>query len=283
MTTRGIHNLAMPARIESAAATHVGRIREINQDAVYERVQKTVAGESLALLIVADGVGGHKAGQIASELTIDAIRRAMGDMFGDKKIDVTRPLSDIATVEVVRRPAEFLEERLRRSVEKANVTLFQYAADNRDEAGNLGSTVTCALLKGDMAVGANVGDSRTYHMSNDELVQLTRDHSLVYQMIEAGQLPPEAVYEHPQRNVITRSLGNGEFVNIDTWRRQLNPGDQLLLCSDGLWELVGNDDVIADALRSGPPADSVNALIEAANAAGGSDNIGVVAAQLHWD
>ncbi|MFQ5410371.1 MAG: PP2C family protein-serine/threonine phosphatase [Anaerolineales bacterium] len=273
----------MPVRIEAVAVTHIGRMREINQDSVYERVVQTAAGESIGLLLVADGVGGHKAGQIASQLTVESIRRALGDVFGDADANVTKPLRDIATLEAVRRPAEYFEDRLRRAVEKANLTLFEYAVNHREAAGNMGSTVTGVLLKGSLAVGANVGDSRTYLFSGDELHQLTQDHSLVAQMIAAGQLPAQAVYDHPQRNVITRSLGNAELVQIDTWQRQLQPGDTLLLCSDGLWELLGDDSLIANALRSNELPAAVDSLIEAANAAGGTDNIGVVAAHLHWD
>jgi protein phosphatase len=128
-------------------------------------------------------------------------------------------------------------------------------------------------------VVANVGDSRTYLYRGQELQQITEDHSYVWQLVQEGFLKVEEIYDHPQRNVITRALGNQEEVAVDTWTYTLEDGDRLLLCSDGVWEMIHDPDEIAASLANEELQEAVNQLIEAANNYGGLDNIGVVVAE----
>jgi protein phosphatase len=165
-------------------------------------------------------------------------------------------------------------------VEEANRVIFEYAQANPDKAGNLGCTVTCAMVSGNKAAIANVGDSRTYRMHDGELTQVTQDHSYVWQLVSEGYIEEDEIFEHPQRNVVTRALGNRADVTVDTWSFPLQPGDRLLLCSDGLWEMIRDPSEIASNLDADRLQTAVDGLIKAANHYGGYDNIGVVIAEL---
>jgi protein phosphatase len=164
-------------------------------------------------------------------------------------------------------------------VEHSSEAIVRYGRDH-SEAHGLGSTVTAALVVNGRAYIANVGDSRTYLLRGGALQRITRDHSLVERLVEAGQIEPDEVYDHPNRNLIYRSLGADRAeVEVDIFTEQLRVGDMLLLCSDGLWEMV-RDDEIAGILTAGPDlAAACNRLIERANANGGVDNITAVVAR----
>jgi protein phosphatase len=176
-----------------------------------------------------------------------------------------------------------LERRLRQAVEEANRVIYDYSQVHKDDAGNLGCTVTCVLVIGSKAVIANVGDSRTYLYRHEELSQITDDHSYVWQLVKEGFLQIEEIYDHPQRNVITRALGNQEEIIVDTWTYYLENGDRLLLCSDGVWEMIQDPDEIAAALDNEQLEAAVDQLIQAANAYGGLDNIGAVIAEIELE
>lgn len=168
---------------------------------------------------------------------------------------------------------EHYEERLRAAIEDSSKVVVEYGLKHH-EARGLGATVTAALVVEGMAFIANVGDSRTYLMRNGKLERVTRDHSLVERLVEAGQIDREDVYDHPSRNLIYRSLGAGHAeVDVDIFNVQLQPGDSLLLCTDGLWEMV-HDPQLASILGEDPDPDAVCAmLIDKANENGGEDNI----------
>jgi protein phosphatase len=139
----------------------------------------------------------------------------------------------------------------------------------------MGTTLTLGIFEPDgrLEVG-HVGDSRAYLLHGDELRRLTTDHTLVAELVESGRLRPDQVDSHPQRNLLTRAIGMAQDLNIDTASEELAPADRVLLCSDGLWNMVGTDD-IASILASGPPEEAAWNLVEAANAAGGQDNVTV--------
>jgi serine/threonine protein phosphatase PrpC len=244
-------------------------MRQSNEDAVFAMVNPSENGNVLGLLIVADGMGGHQAGEIASRLAVDTIYDKLKDLLEPREHEGEH----ISTSDI--------KERLCLAIRRANTTIYNYACEHSADAGNLGSTVTCAVMQGKLAVIANVGDSRTYHLGTNGLEQVTDDHSYVAELVREGRLPAEAVYEHPQRGIVTRALGPRPEVEVDVCTRALSPGDRLLLCSDGLWEMVHDEDRIARILReANRPDTAVQQLIKAANQEGGADNIGVVVGEI---
>jgi protein phosphatase len=267
-------------RLNVASGTHPGQIRQINQDFVLADVRPSNMGTALGLLIVADGMGGHKAGEIASKLAAETIRDNLSWMIEQDDINVTivNPTANNPNSNPL--ATKQLERRLQLAVKEANKAIYDYARENPTEAGNLGCTATCAIVYGDTVVIANVGDSRTYIFSNGELTQLTDDHSYVWQLIRQGHLDADEIYDHPQRNVITRALGSQSDVLVDLLSHRLNTGDRLLLCSDGVWEMIRDPAELATMIQAENLEMAVDQIISAANEYGGHDNIGVVVAEL---
>lgn len=266
--------------LRAAAGTHPGKVYQVNQDKVFAAFRSGSNEKMGGLFIVADGMGGHQAGEIASDIAVQTIRSELAWFLDTNDAEDTQPSmprtgeTTIIDGEAVELP---LLRRLRIAIEQANQSIAGYSHDNPDNAGNLGTTITCALIDEDTAIIANVGDSRTYLLRDGELEQLTEDHSYVAQLVRDGQLAPEDVFSHPRRNVITRSLGHRPEVEIDLWTKRLQVGDRLLLCSDGLWEMVQDSETLAQIVGDpDDPKHTVEQLIIAANRAGGADNIGVV-------
>lgn len=267
-------------RLCTAYGTHPGQIRQNNQDFVLAVVRPSQLGTALGLFVVADGMGGHKAGEVASQLAAETIRDSLIWMLeqDDSNATIVNPAPNNQNSNPF--GATQLQQRLQLAVKEANKVIYEYARDNPTDAGNLGCTATCAIVYGKTAVIANVGDSRTYRFSNGELTQITDDHSYVWQLIQQGHLESEEIYDHPQRNVITRALGSQSDVIVDLWSCSLDLGDRLLLCSDGVWEMIRDPDEIASIMQADKLETAVEKIIEAANAYGGHDNIGVVVAEL---
>ncbi len=220
------------------------------------------APQAFGLFVVADGMGGHQFGREASSETI----RVMADHVLQPLLD-GHPLDD-----------EALLDLLKTSVERANGHLHYR---NLRQRSDMGTTVTAALVTGDMAFIVNVGDSRTYHLQADlPLRAITNDHSVVASLVAAGIIEPDDVYTHPKRSQIFRSLGEQETVQVDTFNVVLQPGDQLLLCSDGLWEMVRNPR-LEELLRGHRDLRTLSeALIDEANGNGGVDNISAIVVRL---
>ncbi len=262
----GVHLLAS---CESDAG--VVRSGEPNEDStlvlLLERVHESIATPA-GVFVVADGMGGHANGQGASKMTIGLIAERivrellMPPLTSEKSGEAPAQMDEDAYVALVRG-----------AIEDANAALCQ--ANQRDKS-DMGSTLTGFMMVGDHAYIFNVGDSRTYLVRDSNLHQLTLDHSLVGQMVAGGLIEPDDVYTHPQRSQIYRSIGDKLNVQIDVFKQQVYPGDILLSCSDGLWEMVRNPQ-IADILINAPdPQAACARLIEAANANGGEDNISAV-------
>jgi protein phosphatase len=234
-------------------------VRTQNEDSCH-------AGAGLA--IVADGMGGHLAGEIASELAVATVRNACSPApVGDGDSESVYPtLADLVT-----------------SIVDANSAIFRSSINDPAHQG-MGTTITLlSLLSSESdpvtpsAIGvANVGDSRTYLMRDGELRQVTVDHSFVQELVDTGQLSPGAARHHPRRNIVTRALGIEPDVQVDAWRLPIVQGDRYILCSDGLVDEVDDDD-IADIIAAHPdPQACADALVERANANGGRDNVTVV-------
>jgi protein phosphatase len=227
------------------SGTDTGRQRRANEDSLLARSP---------LFVVADGMGGAQAGEVASRIAVDYFREGLAD-------DST-PESALAALAVA-----------------ANGRIHELSHSNAEHAG-MGTTLT-AVYVGDQEVAiAHVGDSRAYCLRDGELLRLTDDHSLVDELMRQGRLTPEEAVEHPQRSVITRALGPEGTVEVDTRSFSARPGDVYLLCSDGLTTML-SEEQIADVLRAHPRLrDAGEALIAAANEAGGRDNITVVLLRL---
>lgn len=227
-----------------ATATHQGMVRDNNEDSVFP----TASGDSddHVVLIVADGMGGHVAGEVASRIAINAAASTELDPV-DRVAAGNRAIRE----EVARDPS--LE--------------------------GMGTTMTLLVIDGDVATLAHVGDSRAYLLRQDELSQLTEDHTVAAEYVAMGQLSPEEAGSHPQRHMLTKTLGLTRFVNVDEYKVDLSRGDRILICSDGLTEMV-DDMTIARTLSSGTPDEVVWKLVELANEAGGVDNITVVVVEV---
>lgn len=255
-------NDRVPMRIRCRGQTDVGRRREKNEDSF-------LIEEELGLFVVADGMGGHAGGGTASRLateTIDAqLRRAWEDPDGPFHRDV--PLQDSPLPDV-----------LRLAVDAACGAIFRKARDEPELSG-MGTTVTALLLKGRDAFFAHVGDSRAYLVRGGFIQQISEDHSLVNEQIKAGVITPEEARHSRFRNVITRSVGFEESVLVDVMGLVAEVGDTFVLCSDGLANLV-EDEEIRNAVRAIPLDDLPGALIALANERGGDDNITVVCVRL---
>jgi protein phosphatase len=265
-------------RIRSFAKTDVGQIREHNEDnylvadltkrvrGLLESNCNGAVGEHGFLFAVCDGMGGAAAGEIASQLAVDVLYEQM------------------ATTVVNSRPRtrDELARRLVRSIEEAGQKIFHEAKLDRTRRG-MGTTVTAAALMDNFLFLAQVGDSRAYVMRQGELVQVTRDQSLVNQLIEAGQLTEEEAETFEHNNIILQALGTSETVQVDLTFCELHAGDMLLLCSDGLSGMVRSDE-IREILRTTPdPAAACATLAERANLAGGHDNITVIVAHFEGE
>ncbi len=229
-----------------AGVTDPGRRRRRNEDAYVCEPP---------LFAIADGMGGAQAGEVASGLAAAVLEEATGDERG--------------------------EERVASLIQEANRRVFQRSNEDAATSG-MGTTMTVALLDnadGTIAFG-HVGDSRAYRVRGGELEQLTDDHSLVGELVRSGRLSPEEAESHPQRSVITRALGTEPDVDVDTFTVEAEYGDIYLLCSDGLTDMTSTRDILAAVEDSRDLDDAAHALVSAANAGGGEDNITVVLFQI---
>lgn len=227
----------------------------------------------VGVFIVADGMGGHDNGQGASRLAIGTIaERMVRELLG-------APLVAETSGETPKQLEEDdLVSLLQGAVEDANAAICRV---NQRDKTDMGSTITGFMTVGDYTYILNVGDSRTYMVRGGQIYQLTNDHSLVGQLVAGGLIQPEDVYTHPQRSQIFRSLGDKLNVQIDIFKQQLHPGDILISCSDGLWEMVRNPQ-IESILNTAPnPQIACSQLLEAANKNGGEDNVSAVVVFVH--
>jgi protein phosphatase len=244
----------MPYRFSSH--THPGLVRENNEDAVFIQ-------EAQGLVILADGMGGYKAGEVASQMAVQTIAQELGPWLEQAPAD--------ATDKSIRRALEL-------SVEKANAAVYRASLFNDNFAG-MGTTLVVAVFRPHTLVVGHVGDSRCYRLRRGQLTQLTKDHSLLQERVDAGLMTYRQAANSPQKNVVTRALGVEQDVVMDINDFTLAPGDSYLFCSDGLSDMV-QDKQIAKILNNELTLeDKTRALVNTANAYGGHDNISVVVAQ----
>lgn len=233
-------------RIRWAASTDVGRVRDHNEDAY-------LTGDPL--FAVADGMGGHQAGEVAARVAIDTLADAAPQAPGGAE----RELPD--------------------AIRRANQTILEQASGDPSLEG-MGTTLTVLLAGSDRIHLAHVGDSRAYLFRDGELRMLTEDHTLVQRMVREGRLTPAEAEIHPQRSILTRALGVEGDLEVDQASHEVHPGDRLLLCSDGLSSMVPDREIRRVLDEVADPKMACDALVEAANQAGGFDNVTVVVVDL---
>lgn len=237
--------------------TDVGAVRRQNQDAF--RVEKLPGGYVLA--IVCDGMGGARAGNIASELAVSAFCAAVEE--------------GLAEAEYQDRIGKLLE----RSVGAANLVVCRRANTDPDCLG-MGTTLVAALVTEQTCYVVNVGDSRAYLATPDGIRRITRDHSLVEDLVERGEITRDQARTHPQKNLITRALGTAETAKADLFQEPCVPGAFLLLCSDGLSNTVTDQELLYEILHGGAPEDCCHRLLELALSRGAPDNVTAVLLQM---
>ncbi|HEX3032547.1 MAG TPA: Stp1/IreP family PP2C-type Ser/Thr phosphatase [Bacillota bacterium] len=233
-----------------AKVTHVGLVRKSNEDAL-------IIDENLGLFGVADGMGGHKAGEVASELAV----QQLVEYFGRQQA------SEIS-----------LADQLREGVSLANEAVYNQAM-HRENLRGMGTTITVGVFRGPRLYIANVGDSRAYLLREGVFTRLTTDHSLVFELVQQGGISQEEAFQHPQRNVLTRALGTSPEVEADITEMDLMAGDLLLFCTDGLCGLLREEEIAA-ILKNNDIFAAQKGLLEAALERGGQDNISMVLVEL---
>jgi protein phosphatase len=245
-----------------------GQVRELDEDSLFVMTQSRTlesVERAMGLFVVADGMGGHQGGEVASRLAIQVLSEALlGDVFAAELAGT--PLED-----------EDLEAALVRAVEDANGEVF---LERQRRENDMGTTLTAALVRDWTLFLAHVGDCRAYLWGTDGLRQLTTDHSIVASMVASGVARPDEIYTHPQRSVIYRCVGDGPSIEIDTSILAVEPGDRLVLCCDGLWEMLRDAGIEDVLLREPDPQRACRVMVDQANQAGGPDNISVIVVQF---
>jgi serine/threonine protein phosphatase PrpC len=246
--------------IEAYAHTTVGPVREQNEDSMLVDLENGV-------FMVADGMGGHAAGEVASAMAVETIHQVI---LGNQDPDETRLMREHEVID----PSDILRERLRYAMNQASVTIRRESDTNPDLLG-MGTTVVVLVVDGNQAHLAHVGDSRAYLFRNGRLSRLTRDHTVVQQEIDAGRLTPELARLLPTKHILTQSVGFHGPVEPDTATRTIEPGDVFVLCSDGLTDPL-DDEQIAKSVADTPVELLADKLVEKAVELGTEDNVTVV-------
>lgn len=245
--------------IEAYGRTDCGPVRENNEDAL-------LLDTEMAIFVVADGMGGHAAGEVASAAAVETVHQVL---VGARDPDETRLVRDVDSLD----PGDIMRERLRYAMNQASVQIRKLS-DERPETRGMGTTVVVLVIDGERAHLAHVGDSRAYLLRDGRLQQLTRDHTVVQQEIDAGRLTPELARLLPHRNILTQSVGFHGPVEPDTSTRVVQPGDVFVLCSDGLTDVL-DDDALLRVIDEQHPDDMADLLTDAALTAGAEDNVTV--------
>lgn len=235
--------------MKAYSATDVGKVRKVNQDTVFCSTEPV--GNLPNLFIVADGMGGHKAGDLASRLTVETV------------VDMVQSLEDSDPITL-----------MGRAIHRANEVVLGKARE-AEEFNGMGTTVVVSCIKDGMLYVANVGDSRLY-VINKEISQITRDHSLVEELVSMGQLDRKEARTNKNKNIITRAVGGMKVVMVDYFEIQLEEKDMILMCTDGLTNMVEDEEIMGLVKQKASIEVRVANLIQSANNHGGRDNVGVI-------
>lgn len=238
-------------------STDKGKVRKNNQDSYF-----VSEDTELPLFIVADGMGGHKAGEVASNMAVEIVK----DFFIEKKEELKKNKVDILKF-------------IRSAVEKANTIIYKKSIEN-DEFHGMGTTITMAYIFENKLYIGHVGDSRAYLLRNNKFIQITEDHSLVAEMVKKGSISEEEAECHPQRNIITRAIGTDDEVITDIIVEDIYKDDILLLCTDGLTNMMNDDEIKEILINKIDLQKNCNSLVKKANRLGGIDNVTVIVIKL---
>lgn len=236
--------------MKTFSVTNIGKRRQMNQD--YMFTSETAVGKLPNLFLVADGMGGHKAGEYASKFTVETIVETIGQSVHEEPVTA-----------------------IRQAVQRANTLLIEEANTDASKKG-MGTTIVAAVIAGTRLYAANVGDSRLYVVNYESITQITRDHSLVEEMVRLGEMDKADAKDHPDKNIITRAVGAASEVSVDFFEVELKAGDTVLLCSDGLTNMVDDEEMKKIVLGQRDIVEKAEKLVETANENGGKDNITVV-------
>ncbi len=250
-----------PLRRTGTGLSDVGRKRQSNEDAFF-------FDDRLGLYIVGDGMGGHAAGEVASQEAVETV-------YGMVKRGISNlhELADPVVEDDVRAASRLMES----SIQAATYMVFSMAEMDRGKTG-MGTTLSALLVLGEYAVTAQVGDSRIYRVNAQTVEQLTEDHTLIAWQLKQGLITPQEAKRSPHRNVITRAVGNRDYVQVDTGLVKLSSGDRFLLCSDGLHGYLRDSDIAPIVALTGE--DAVKKFIALANERGGKDNITAILVEI---
>jgi serine/threonine protein phosphatase PrpC len=273
-----MNNETNQVQLQAASLSVCGPTRDSNQDAVYSDVGQIVSsGQGLGLFIVCDGLGSHQAGEVASQLAISVIVAA-----------ISSGLSRVLAAEG-RLGAESIQRIIGEAISEANFRVFErrQGPEPDPEPGleastpKPGTTVTLALVYEGVAYGANVGDSRLYLGRDDQVAQITQDHSLAAELARQGHISPDEIADHPHSNILSRALGPQDEIEVDLYQVDLQPEDRLLLCSDGLWKAFGSGVELNRLLTARmSPEDLIHKMVAEALRRDGSDNVSGVVVEL---
>lgn len=244
--------------MEAAVKAHIGLIRQVNEDSA-----DIITREPIKLALVADGMGGHQAGDVASNMAIQIVK----DAFEEADVE---------------QDANQWQEWLISAIDRANTEILQHAM-KQEQLHGMGTTIVAVLFLADCYMVAHVGDSRVYRYVDASFQQLTEDHSLVQELLNSGEITDEEAKLHPQRNVITRALGTEESVEIDAKTLTYAGDEYLLLCSDGLSNMLREEQIIEVLHGDQSIEEKASILVEKALEAGGEDNISLILVYLNGD
>lgn len=242
--------------MKTFSKTDIGMVRNVNQDYVF--ATETFVGNLPNLLVVADGMGGHRAGEYASRLAVEVVKQELESSTEDTP-----------------------ESMMKKAITHANKRVFETAKQDAKFSG-MGTTLVVATVIDRTLYFANVGDSRLY-LLNDDIKQLSKDHSLVQEMVRLGGINEEEAKYHPDKNIITRAIGAKDKLEIDFYEYRLKKGDVILMCTDGLSNIVEDQEILHIVKCSRDVVEAVEQLIERAKENGGNDNIGVIVAEPFAD
>lgn len=244
---------------------NVGIVRELNEDSLLTldlKLHRSNGPINAGLYVVADGMGGHEGGEVASSLAVQSMANVVSQALLEMMADSDQGMNDAQLGDLALRAAE-----------RANLAVYE---EGRRRNNDMGTTLTFALVVGDRCIVGNVGDSRTYLVRNGQLQRISRDHSLVQRLVDMGQIQPDDIYTHPHRNAILRSLGEKPQIDVDLFPLRLQPGDIVFCCSDGQWEMV-RDPRMNEIITAAPDMQAAaQQLIVEGNQNGGEDNITAV-------
>ena len=236
--------------MKSYSITDVGQKRTVNQDFVF--TSETPVGNLPNLFVVADGMGGHKAGDFASSYAVEVLLSTIREDENSNPVKI-----------------------IRAAIENANTQLLREASDNETMSG-MGTTMVLVTIVGHYAYVANVGDSRLYLVDENKISQITKDHSLVEEMVRMGEISRDDARNHPDKNIITRAIGAKDSVEVDFYEHRLKKGDIILMCTDGLSNMVEDEELFHIVQGGRDIVESAQSLVETAKENGGTDNIGIV-------